>query len=421
MIDFEAYKMIIMNNALLVILPLIPLLLGLVWKYSNCQSMAVKSFGLGAIGVIAAGLFYMRFAFEVESSILFLASAIVLAGLCAILSQENSQQSSDICISNLIILGLSLGIILNQAMIKSMFLCGLLGFIAISINSKHQNTFRTKLIFLHILLAIILSLSSVLMGETLQVFANLFIAVTFLPLVPFHLPFSRIIKDSKGSVSSFWIVSWLTIGLEKLNIIYASLTSEMFFSLTLLAIVSAVFASLASLGQKCNSLFIASATVAHVALVWGLLEVFPHFKSWGIPFGITLAFVMGGISLTFSFVQQRYGWKTLGILPGLASPMPRFGVALVLLVTFALFLPLFQTFSGLMVMPTIVTQDVEILMISILFLLVWLGGSWYFIQMLHQTAFGEARSDVPYSDLRLTEFIAIWALLLGASYSGVIY
>jgi hypothetical protein len=74
-----------------------------------------------------------------------------------------------------------------------------------------------------------------------------------------------------------------------------------------------------------------------------------------------------------------------------------------------------------MVMPTIVTQDVEILMISILFLVVWLGGSWYFIQMLHQTAFGEARSDVPYSDLRLTEFIAIWALLLGASYSGVIY
>ena len=102
-----------MNNALLVILPLIPLLLGLVWKYSNCQSMAVKSFGLGAIGVIAAGLFYMRFAFEVESSILFFASAIVLAGLCAILSQENSQQSSDICISNLIILGLSLGIILT--------------------------------------------------------------------------------------------------------------------------------------------------------------------------------------------------------------------------------------------------------------------------------------------------------------------
>jgi hypothetical protein len=41
--------------------------------------------------------------------------------------------------------------------------------------------------------------------------------------------------------------------------------------------------------------------------------------------------------------------------------------------------------------------------------------------MLHQTAFGEARSDVPYSDLRLTEFVAVSALLLGAAYSGMIH
>ena len=161
--------------------------------------------------------------------------------------------------------------------------------------------------------------------------------------------------------------------------------------------------------------------MAHVALVWGLLEVFPSFPKWGIPFGVTLAFVMGGISLAFSFVRQRYGWKTLGKLPGLASPMPRFGVALVLLVSFALFLPLFPTFSGLMVMPTIVIHDVEIVLISFLFIVVWLGGGWYFLKMLHQTAFGEARSDVTYFYLRLTEFVAVSALLLGAAYSGMIY
>jgi hypothetical protein len=50
-------------------------------------------------------------------------------------------------------------------------------------------------------------------------------------------------------------------------------------------------------------------------------------------------------------------------------------------------------------MPTIAIHDVEIVLISFLFLVVWLGGSWYFLQMLHQTAFGEARSDVPYFDL----------------------
>jgi len=410
-----------LDNIVPVILSLIPLALGIVWRYSNGSSTIQKSVGLIVIGVLAVGLAYMWLAWGIEPSILLLASAILLAGFCTLLSQENSEQTSAIHTSVLIVLGLSLGVLLNQAMVSRIFLCGLLGFIAISLNRKQLNTFRTKILFLHISLAIIFSLSSVFVGETLQVFARLFLAVTFLPLAPFHFPFVRTIKDAKGALSSFWIVAWLMTGMGELFQIYSSLTTEMLSILSLLALLSAVYASLASLGQKFNSLFVASATVAHVALVWGLLEVFPDFPRWGIPFGITLAFVMGGISLAFSFIRQRYGWKTLGILPGLASPMPRFGVAMGLLVSFALFLPLFPIFSGLMVMPTIITQDIEIAMTLLLFLVVWLGGGWYFIQMLHQTAFGEARSDVPYSDLRLTELIAVSALLLGATYSGVIY
>ena len=363
----------------------------------------------------------MRSTLETEPSILFLASAILISGFCVILSQEDKQQTSAIYAPIMIVLGLGLGVLLNQAIVSRIFLGGLLGYIAISQNRKQQNSFRTKIIFLHISLAIIFSLGSVFIGDSMQMFASLFLAVTFLPLAPFHLPFVGTVKDAKESLASFWIVVWLIIGLAELNTLFSSLSSEMLFNLSLLALASAIYASLATLGQKLNSLFVASATVAHVALVWGLLEVFPSFPKWGIPFGITLAFVMGGISLAFSFVRQRYGWKTIGILPGLASPMPRFGVAMVLLVSFALFLPLFPTFSGLMVLPTIVTQDVEIVMISLLIFVVWLGGGWYFLQMLHQTAFGEARTDVPYSDLRLTEFVAVSALLLGAGYSGFIY
>ncbi|MDH5458822.1 MAG: hypothetical protein OEY26_08915, partial [Nitrospinota bacterium] len=331
------------------------------------------------------------------------------------------QQTSTIYAPIMIVLGLGLGVLLNQAIVSRIFLGGLLGYIAISQNREQHNSFRTKIIFLHISLAILFSLGSVFTGDTLQMFASLFLAVTFLPLAPFHLPFVGTIKDAKETLSSFWIVVWLIIGLAELNSLSSLLSSEMLFNLSLLALASAIYASLASLGQKFNSLFVASATVAHVALVWGLLEVFPSFQKWGIPFGITLAFVMGGISLAFSFVRQRYGWRTIGILPGLASPMPRFGIVMVLLVGFALLLPLIPTFSGLMVMPTIIIHDVEIVLISFLILVVWLGGGWYFLQMLHQTAFGEARSDVPYFDLRLSEFFAVSVLLLGAAYSGVIY
>lgn len=409
------------NNTFPVILALTPLALGIVWKFSNGSSTTLKSIGLTIIGALAGGLVYMRSAFETEPSILFLASAVLLSGFCVILSQEDRQQTSAIYAPIMIVLALGLGVLLNQEIANRIFLGGLLGYIAISQKRKPQNSFRTKIIFLHIALAIIFSLGSAFMGESLQMFASLFLAVTFLPLAPFHLPFLGTIKDAKVTLSSFWIVVWLSIGLSELNTLHSSLSPEMLFNLSLLALASAIYASLASLGQKFNRLFVASATVAHVALVWGLLKVFPSFPKWGIPFGVTLAFVMGGISLTFSFVRQRYGWKTLGKLPGLASPMPRFGVTLVLFVSFALFLPLFPTFSGLMLMPTLVIHDVEIVLISFLYLVVWLGGGWYFLQMLHQTAFGEARSDVPYFDLRLTEIFAASALLLGAAYSGMVY
>ena len=402
------------------ILSLIPLIFGAIWKFSNGSSTIRKSVGLTVIGALAGGLIYIRFAIETEPSILFLASAVLLSGFCSLLCQEDSQEASPIYASVMIALGFGFGVLLNEAIVGRIFLCGLLGYIAYSLNQEQQKTFRTKIILLHIVFAITFALSSVFMGETSQILAGLFLALTFLPLAPFHLPFVRTIKDAKGTLSSFWIVVWLMIGLGELKTIYSFLTAEILFVLSLLAILSAIYASLASLGQKVNNLFVASATLAHSSLIWGLLQVFTSFPEWGIPFGITLALLMGGIALAFSFVQMRYGWKTIGNLPGLLSTMPRLGVVIVLLVSFALFLPLFPAYSGLGLMPTIETQDVGIVMISLLFSVVWLGGGWYFIKMLHQTAFGEARTDVPYFDLGPKEVFSISVLILAAAYSGII-
>jgi hypothetical protein len=402
------------------ILSLVPLIFGAIWTFSNGSSTVRKSVGLTLIGALAGGLIYIRFSIETEPSILFLASAVLLSGFCSLLCQEDSQEASPIYASVMIALGFGFGVLLNEAIMGRIFLCGLLGYVAYSLNQEQQKTFRTKIILLHIVFAITFALSSVFMGETSQMLAGLFLALTFLPLAPFHLPFVRTIKDAKGTLSSFWIVVWLMIGLGELKTIYSFLTAEILFVLSLLAILSAIYASLASLGQKVNNLFVASATLAHSSLIWGLLQVFTSFPKWGIPFGITLALLMGGIALAFSFVQMRYGWKTIGNLPGLLSTMPRLGVVIVLLVSFALFLPLFPAYSGLGLMPTIETQDVGIVMISLLFSVVWLGGGWYFIKMLHQTAFGEARTDVPYFDLGPKEVFSISVLILAAAYSGII-
>ncbi len=406
------------QHSLPIILALLPLVMGIVWKITKISFSRLKSIGLTTI--VALGMFLV-FSVETDPSTEILALAVLLSGFCVMLCQEESRQASEFYPSSLITIGLALGALLGQGLTSRLFLCGLLGYVAFSLTREKNRSFRTVLILIHIIIAIVLSLISTLDGDTLPMISGLFLAITFLPLFPFHLPFVETIEGAKGNLSSLWIAVWLAIGLAELNKIHSLLSPETLFVISLMSLVSAFYSSLAALGQKQSSSFVAAATVAHVSLVWGLLNIFPDFHGWGIAYGIAVAFVLGGICLTFSFVQQRYGWQTIGKLPGLASPMPRFGTMMVLLVSFALFLPMFPTFSGLTGMPTVASLDVKFINLFLIFLVVWLGGGWYFIQMLHQTAFGSARTGVPYIDLRATEIVGVTILILGAGYCGLLY
>ncbi|QPJ62050.1 MAG: hypothetical protein G3M70_09275 [Candidatus Nitronauta litoralis] len=384
----------------------------------NISFSSLKTLGLMTIVILAL---FLAFAVETDPPNGFLAFAVLLSGFCVMLCQGKSHQAAGICSSSMTTMGLALGALLCEGLVGRLFLCGLLGYAAFSLIRGKNRSFRTTLILIHIFVAIFLSLSSALGDNTLQMYSSLFLAVTFLPLFPFHLPFVGTIEGAKGSLSSFWIVVWLAIGLAELNLIYSSLTADTLLVISLLALVSAFYSSLAALGQKQSNLFVAAATVAHISLVWGLLNIFPSFPKWGIAFGIAVAFALGGICLAFSFIRLRYGWQIIGKLPGLASPMPRFGIILVILVSFSLFLPMFPTFSGLVLMPTVDVLDGSFIKVFLMFLAVWLGGGWFFIQMLHQTAFGATRTDVPYSDLQAKEVVAVTVLLLGAGYSGLLY
>jgi len=381
----------------------------------------LQPIGLMTIGLEAVVLVYMGSTFEVDISMLFLTAAVLLSGFCVILGHPRVKLSSPVLASTMIILGLSLGVLLSNPPLNRIFLIGILGYVAVSFVRVKRRSLRTAIILLHLAVAIIFSLGFVIDGQTLSLLGGLFLAVTFLPLVPFHLPFVAMVGAAKGSLSSFWLVAWLTLGLAELHRLQTSLPQEILLALHLLAVGSAVYASLMCLGQKLFRLFVAYATVAHLALVWGLFQVFSNFSHWGIPFGVAVAFLMSALCIAFSFVRHRYGWHALGTFSGLASPMPRLGHVMIILTSLGMVLPLFPTFSGLMTMPTIANQDVSSVMMLFTFLTVWLGGGWYFSQMLHQTTFGRARSDVSYTDLRIAEIIAVAFLILGATYSGVIY
>ncbi len=406
------------ESILFLIFALGPLLLGMVWRIQAGSFSMLRYTGMMVLGAIGMGLLVVKSA---DPTIVILEEAVVLAGFCVLLSQNETEDSTFICSTAMIVLGLALGFLTLTGIMSKVFLIGLLVFAGKSIYRDDPGAVRTNLALGQIALTILCSLVSGFSGTTLQAMMGIFITVIFLPLIPLHQPFLCIIKNAKGSLTSFWIIVWLAVGIDELHLIHDSIPAGMLFILRLLAFISAGYASLVCLGQQRWNLFIGSAVIAHVALIWGLLEPFPDFTQWGMSFGVTLALVMGGLCLAFSFIRQRYGWQIIGKLPGLASPMPRFGTVMIFLVSFAMVLPVFPAIPGLNSMPSVFSKDIPILMTLFIILVVWLAGGWYFSNMLHQTAYGTARSDVTYTDLRPAECVAVTALLLGATYSGLVY
>ena len=399
---------------------LIPLALGVSTRILGIPHGGVQLLALACIGLETGAFVYLGTTFEPDPIRLQLAAAILLAGLCATLGQGKFKTSSKVLGTTLIVLGLSLGALLAPTPIHRVFLISLFGYAAFTvIRSEHPATPKT-ISLVQIGLAMLFILASFILGNTHYWWIGLFLAMTLCPLVPFHFPFVSIIGSAEGMLSCFWVVVLISLGLAEIYDVQHSMLFKEFFVIQLLALVSALYASLKCLVESRFRQFIAYAAIAQMALLWAIQQVFLDFSTWGIQFGMAVAFVMSGLFAVYAFLQQRYGSHELGKFPGLASSMPRLGILMILLITFAMLLPILPILSGIMAMPTLEQSDVLLPTILLTFSSVWLLGSWYFTHLLHETAFGRPHSDIPYTDLRTFEMGALVILIVGASYSGFV-
>ena len=262
------------QNLLLISLALAPIIIGVIGRVANFSFSSLKFISLATTSFLGLTLaFYVN----QNPSIKFLVLAVLLMGFCVMICQKKLQQTPEFYSSCMVTIGLTLGALLGQELSNRLFLCALLGFMAFSIVQQKKTSPRKTFTLIHFLIASILPLGSIVGGESLKELSRLFLAMTFLPIVPFHLPFSGVVDNGKGALSSLWVVVWLVLGLAELNIICSSLSKGILISIGLLAMITAFYASLAALGQKKANPFIAAATVAYVSIIWGLLNVFPNF------------------------------------------------------------------------------------------------------------------------------------------------
>ncbi len=357
---------------------------------------------------------------NVETSAI-LAFAIILSAFAAILGQSRSKYSSTTLVEILIMSGLGLATLLAPLPINRYFLIGVLAFAAFSLFKSHGAPTLKTISLAQLAIAILLAIASSFAGDSITMVAGLFIGVTLVPLLPFHWSFVSLVSSAQGTLSGVWTTVFLSLGLAEIMHIQSALTEGMTSAIAVLALASALYASFKCLGQSQIRRLLTYATVAQVSMLWGLTTVFSSFSQWLIPFGVTIALVMTALLVAYSCIQQRFGSHTIGTLTGLASVMPRLGILLVILISIAVALPMIPILGGIPTMATIDTQDVSLIIISLIILIVWMLGSWYFSHLLHQTAFGKARPDIPYTDLDAGEISALALLIAAAGYSGLLY
>lgn len=399
----------------------VPLALGLLGRVTGLSFSLLRSLGLTMMVLQAAGIAMIASIVEMNHAAIILASAVLISGFCALLGQQESSIALPVFPETMVVLGLGLGALCVPVPMNRFFLIGLLAYATFSQARRGMGTFRAKLVIVQLLAVVILSSASWSMDGVSPVLGSLLLGFTFLPLVPFHLPFVSLVESARGALSSLWIVASLAVGLHQLNGLHPFLSGNVLWGIQVLALVTALYGSLKCLGQAQVRNFIAYATVAHLSLLWGLSEVFPGFSRWGISFGSAVALVMSGILLILCFVQDRYGVHPIGILTGLGSPMPRFGSVFTLFITVALLLPLFLIARGFLNLQTGGYPLPSLVIVLFTFLAVWLWGSWYFPHLLHQTVFGKAGQDIPYRDLGYAEMASLGILLLSASWAGMVY
>ncbi len=395
----------------------IPLALWLLNRTCRLSHATFYFLSMLCIGWEAGTVLYMHAAFDTASVPIYLSVAVILSTFCAVLGQ--SKRSSSVLDAPLVVLGLSLAALLGPAPINRYFLIAMLAYAAFSLFRSHHPDTRRAIGLGQLALAMLLIWISSLMGDRFSGIAGLFLAITLVPLPPFHVPFASLVGSARGTLAGVWTMAFLSLGLTEIHNLQTviPMEMEMHVAISLLALLGGLYASLKCLGQNRVHALLTYATIVQVALLWGLTTVFSSFSEWGIPFGITIGLVMNGLFIAYAFVQQRYGPHNIGNLPGLASPMPRLGTLVGLLISIAVLLPIIPIFGGITTMPETGKQDGSLIIVSLLFLGVWMFGSWHFSHVLHHTLFGRARSDIPYTDLKVAEICSLVLIIFGASFS----
>jgi NADH-quinone oxidoreductase subunit M len=228
-----------------------------------------------------------------------------------------------------------------------------------------------------------------------------------LPLVPFHGGYAAAVARLPGSTAAFLAVALPLLGLHSLVTLPAQLPATVWNAIGWLALAGSAWAAVRALVQIDFRAMVAWGGVSLSSLAWWFASsaAGPPLPSATV-YVVGVALAIGGLLTAWQVVRSRYGdaIDPRGV-SNLVGGMPKFATLFYLLGLAAMGLPPFAPFTGFM------GQAVQLPLGAwgglAVVLLVWLAASWYVIAMVHRVIFGPDRPELPQTDLRPREVVAL--------------
>lgn len=393
---------------LLVAFPLLGAVLSLLW-WPSLGRMKVWVLCIAA----AALLGVIAFASDLTGPLISVPALclISLAAFLSLVGQPLHRANRFAWLMTLVLLGLGLGILSIRDALVDALLAGLLGLLCWLVYSHQRLTtsddWRGTATYG---LGMVCALLSLVLPPSASAFTTLIVCATLLPLVPLHRGFIAALTGLPGNLPAFLALLLPLLGFHRVLSLYPHFPVSVMDMLGPLALTGSCYASLRAFGQLRAPARLAYGGTAFFGVFWWYVAGTQTVPVQGTVYVIALGLTLNGLLLAWYALRARYGDADLKALGGMVYLMPRFSTLLALLALAALGMPPFGVFAGFMGMmlspgfaPTAGFAVV---------LLVWLSGSWYWIDLLQQVIFGRPRPDLRYEDLRRTESAALVIIVL---------
>jgi NADH-quinone oxidoreductase subunit M len=394
---------------LLAAVPIIGAMLGLV-VWSQPEKLRIWSIIVTVLSLLAVIGMFGRMTVPAEG--LLFVVLLPLAACVSLLGQPVHRDHRLAWVMTLLFLGLGLGILASQYLVSQITLIALLGLITFLLIWHHDPFWPTSWLGIGAFgLGTLCAGLAVITAPPVSSVASLVACAILLPLVPFHDGYVTALTRLPGSLPPFIVLLLPAIGLHDLAAVLPTLPEVAVSTMTILALVGALYGSVKALTQSRVRLLLAYGSISFFSILWWFVAASRTVIPQAAVFLGAVALATSGLLLAWQVVRTRYGDDVdPRAISGLVQRMPEFAVLLSLLALAAMGLPPFGVFAGFM--GLLLTSSLTLSAALLVIVIAWLAASWYILDMVQQLLFGRQRSDLRYEALRPAELASLLMVVL---------